>query len=104
MRMCTDDVAASTSAKMRGKKLSPSGQGSIVAAVERAKDSAASCGRTRERAANASVAALAPAAVTAAAALTRSGGEREAGGDQACEPLLGRLDRGPGLVRHGHHE
>ncbi len=45
MRMCTDDCAASTSAKIRGKKLSPSTSGSIVAAVDHANGSAASCGR-----------------------------------------------------------
>ena len=42
MRMCTDERAASTSAKMRGKKFAPSTQGSIVAAVDQAKSSAAS--------------------------------------------------------------
>ena len=36
MRMCTDDSAASTSAKIRGKKLLPSTSGSIVAAVDQA--------------------------------------------------------------------
>ena len=63
--MCTDERAASTSAKMRGKKFAPSAQGSIVAAVDQAKSSAASRGRRPSRAANASVAACAPAAVTA---------------------------------------
>ena len=45
MRMCTDERAASTSAKIRGKKVFPSTQGSIVAAVDQAKSSAASWGR-----------------------------------------------------------
>ena len=36
MRMCTEDSAASTSAKMRGKNSTPSTQGSIVAAVDQA--------------------------------------------------------------------
>ena len=45
MRMCTDERAASTSAKIRGKKFRPSTHGSIVAAVDQAKSSAASCGR-----------------------------------------------------------
>ena len=65
MRMCTDERAASTSAKMRGKKFLPSTQGSIVAAVDHAKPSAASRGRTPSPAPNAAVAACAPAAVTA---------------------------------------
>ena len=67
MRMCTDDRAASTSAKIRGKKLAPSTSGSIVAAVDHANGSAASCGRVPPRATNASVAACAPAGVTASA-------------------------------------
>src|SRR5512134_2040185 len=50
---------------MRGKKLTPSTKGSIVAAVDQAKSSAASRGRILRRAANASVAASAPAGVTA---------------------------------------
>ena len=58
MRMCTDDRAASTSARMRGKKVAPSTQGSSVAAVDQANSSAASRGRTPSRAANASVADL----------------------------------------------
>jgi hypothetical protein len=57
IRMCTDELAASTSAKMRGKKRAPSTHGSIVAAVARAKRSGA--------AGEASTAACAPAAVTA---------------------------------------
>ena len=65
MRMCTDERAASMSAKMRGKKFAPSGHGSIVAAVDHAKSSVASCGRVPSRAANASVAPRAPADVTA---------------------------------------
>ena len=65
MRMCTDDRAPSTSAKIRGKKLFPSTHGSIVAAVDQAKSKSASCGRGESRAANASVAASAPADVTA---------------------------------------
>ena len=52
--MCTDERAASTSAKMRGKKFAPSTHGSIVAAVDQAKSSAASRGRVPSRAANAS--------------------------------------------------
>ena len=36
IRMCTDERAASTSAKMRGKNARPSTQGSIVAAVDHA--------------------------------------------------------------------
>ena len=67
MRMCTDDFAASTSAKIRGKKFAPSTSGSIVAAVDHANGSAASCGRVPSRATNASVAACAPAEVTASA-------------------------------------
>ena len=67
MRMCTDDSAASTSAKIRGKKLFPSTRGSIVAAVDQAKGSAASWGRIPSRATNASVAACAPSEVTASA-------------------------------------
>ena len=63
--MCTDERAASTSAKMRGKKFAPSGHGSIVAAVDHANSNAASCGRVPPRAANASVAARAPDGVTA---------------------------------------
>ena len=54
--MCTDEVAASTSLKMRGKKAVPSTQGSIVAAVDHAK---------RSGAGDASTAASAPAGVTA---------------------------------------
>ena len=65
MRMCTDERAASTSSKMRGKKLAPSAHGSIVAAVDHARSRAASCGRAPSRAANASVAASAPDDVTA---------------------------------------
>ena len=67
MRMCTDDRAFSTSAKIRGKKLLPSTHGSIVAAVDQAKSKSASCGRGESRAANAWVAASAPADVTAPA-------------------------------------
>ena len=55
--MCTDELAASTSAKIRGKKFDPSTQGSIVAAVDHAKRSGA--------AGDASTAASAPAGVTA---------------------------------------
>ena len=65
MRMWTDDCAPSMSSKMRGKKFAPSTHGSIVAAVDHAKSSAASCGRVPLRAANALVAASAPAGVTA---------------------------------------
>jgi hypothetical protein len=65
--MCTDERAASTSAKIRGKKFTPSTHGSIVAAFDQAKSSAASCGRVPSRAANCSVAACAPAEVTAPA-------------------------------------
>ena len=36
IRMCTDERAASTSAKIRGKKFAPSAHGSIVAAVDHA--------------------------------------------------------------------
>ena len=61
MRMCTDDRAPSTSAKIRGKNVFPSTHGSIVAAVDQAKSKFASCGRGPSRAANASVAASAPA-------------------------------------------
>ena len=61
MRMWTLERAASTSAKILGKKLFPSTSGSIVAAVDHAKDSAASCGRPEKR----SVAACAAAGVTA---------------------------------------
>ena len=46
MRMCTDDRAPSTSAKIRGKKLLPSTHGSIVAAVDQAKSK---CGVVRSR-------------------------------------------------------
>ena len=60
--MCTDDRAASMSAKIRGKKFLPSAHGSIVAAVDHANSSVASWGRVPE---NASVAACAPAGVTA---------------------------------------
>ena len=67
MRMWTDERAASTSAKMRGKKLTPSTSGSIVAAVDHAKSSAASRVPAPSRAAKASVAARAPSAVTASA-------------------------------------
>ena len=67
MRTCTEDRAPSTSARIRGKKLVPSTQGSIVAAVDHAKSSAASWGRTSSRAASASVADSAPDAVTALA-------------------------------------
>jgi hypothetical protein len=63
--MWTDDRAAATSAKMRGKKVAPSTQGSTVAAVDQANSSAASCGPVARRAQNASVAACAPADVTA---------------------------------------
>ena len=70
--MCTDDCAASTSSKIFGKKFVPSAHGSIVAAVDHAKASAASCGRVPLRAANASVAACAPAGVTASAAAASS--------------------------------
>ena len=45
IRMWTDDRACSMSLKMRGKKFAPSTHGSIVAAVDHAKSSAASCGR-----------------------------------------------------------
>ena len=62
--MCTDERAASTSAKMRGKKVFPSTHGSTVAAVDQANSSAA-WGPTPSRAANASVAASAPDEVTA---------------------------------------
>ena len=65
MRMCTEDRAASTSARMRGKKFFPSAQGSSVAAVHQAKSSAASRGPAVARAANAAVAACAPSEVTA---------------------------------------
>ena len=65
IRMCTDDRAASTSARIRGKKLAPSTRGSMLAAVDQAKSRAASCGRIPSRAAKASVAACAPADVTA---------------------------------------
>ena len=65
MRMWTDDFAPSMSSKMRGKKFAPSTHGSIVAAVDHAKSSAASCGRIPLRSANALVAASAPADVTA---------------------------------------
>ena len=65
MRMWTDDCAPSMSLKMRGKKFAPSTHGSIVAAVDHAKSSAASCGRVPLRAANSLVAASAPAGVTA---------------------------------------
>jgi hypothetical protein len=41
MRMCTDERAASTSARIRGKKFRPSTHGSIEAAVDGAKWSAA---------------------------------------------------------------
>jgi len=57
IRMCTVDRAASTSAKIFGKKFTPSGHGSIPAAVDQAKGSAASCGRAAPRATNSSVAA-----------------------------------------------
>ena len=63
--MCTDERAASMSAKMRGKKFAPSAHGSIVAAVDHANSSVASWGRVPLRAANASVAACAPSGVTA---------------------------------------
>ena len=43
--MCTDERAASTSAKIRGKKFAPSAHGSIVAAVDHANSSVASWGR-----------------------------------------------------------
>ncbi len=56
MRMCTDDRAASMSARIRGKKVAPSTRGSSVAAVDHANSSVASRGRTRSRAANAAVA------------------------------------------------
>ena len=65
IRMCTVDRAASTSAKIFGKKFTPSAHGSIVAAVDHANGSAASRGRGRTSATNASVAACAPADVTA---------------------------------------
>ncbi len=65
IRMWTDERAASTSARIRGKKFAPSTEGSRLAAVDQAKSKAASCGRTPSRAANASVAARAPAEVTA---------------------------------------
>ena len=65
MRMCTEEAAASTSARTRGKKFSPSAQGSSVAAVDQAKSSAASREPAVARAANASVAACAPSGVTA---------------------------------------
>ncbi len=74
IRMCTDERAASTSAKIRGKKVAPSTSGSIVAAVDQAKSRAASWGRVPSRAANAFVAASAPAAVTAS----------EGGGQLGC--------------------
>ena len=54
--MCTDELAASTSAKIRGKKVVPSTQGSIVAAVDHAK---------RSGAGDLSIAAWAPSGVTA---------------------------------------
>ena len=57
IRMCTDDSAASTSAKILGKKFTPSAHGSIVAAVDHANGSAASRGRAPPRATNSSVAA-----------------------------------------------
>jgi hypothetical protein len=63
--MWTLERAFSTSSKIRGKKSTPSTSGSIVAAVDHANGSAASCGRTPSRFANASVAACAPAGVTA---------------------------------------
>ena len=65
--MCTDRSAVSTSAKIRGKKFTPSTHGSIDAAVDHAKSRAASCGRLPPRAANAAVAASAPVEVTASA-------------------------------------
>ena len=65
IRMCTDERAASMSARIRGKKLEPSTRGSMLAAVDQAKSRAASCGRAPSRRAKASVAARAPAAVTA---------------------------------------
>ena len=49
------------------EEASPSTSGSIVAAVDQANGSAASCGRAPSRATNASVAACAPAEVTASA-------------------------------------
>ena len=73
IRMCTEVAAASTSAKMRGKKLAPSTHGSIVAAVDHANGSAASRGRVPARAANAAVAASAPADVAASG----GGGQHE---------------------------
>ena len=65
MRMWTDEWACSTSAKMRGKKFFPSGQGSIVAAVDHAYGIPTSAGFGSERAANRSVASCAPAEVIA---------------------------------------
>ena len=53
------------SAKMRGKKFFPSGQGSIVAAVDQAYGIPTSAGFGSDRAANRSVASCAPAAVIA---------------------------------------
>jgi hypothetical protein len=63
--MCTDERAASMSAKIRGKKFAPPTDGSIVAAVDHAKSNAASCGPMASRAAKASVAAAASADVPA---------------------------------------
>ena len=90
IRMCTDDCAASTSAKMRGKKFAPSTHGSIVAAVDHANGSAASCGRAPPRATNASVAACAPAGVTASS----GGGQLGRCGDPEHPPVEPR--RRPG--------
>ena len=67
MRMCTDEWACSMSAKMRGKKFFPSGQGSIVAAVDQAYGIPTSAGFGSDRAAKRSVARCAPAAVIALA-------------------------------------
>ena len=64
---CTDERAASRSANTRGKKRSPSTQGSIVAAVDHANGSAALRGPAPSRAVNASTACCAAAEVTASA-------------------------------------
>src|SRR5918994_891870 len=63
MRMWTEDRAASTSARIRGKNSFPSTHGSIDAAIDHTKRGAASRGTVPSRARNAAVAACAPSAV-----------------------------------------
>ena len=67
MTMWTDEWACSISAKIFGKKFLPSGQGSIVAAVDQAYGIPTSAGFGSVRAAKRSVASWAPAAVIALA-------------------------------------